>query len=257
MAPSGKGYGLYLVHALIQLANLEVPVAIVTSEANSTSTPLVPKSYLPLVLKGWEIMKTVKFDELQGKTRGPNFVLWLTVLLATALLPTTAMAAPPPAPGEAALARQDATVRIDLAQSVVKAGQTFTVSVMIDGASDLGGFEFTLLFASALVTVESVTVGDFPGSTGRQVITAVGPTIDNQVGTVSLGVVTVGSAPGPNGTGVLSTITLTAQGPGESPLDLQDVQVVNTSAGRTTITVEDGIIRVGFAVYLPLILKDW
>ncbi len=202
-------------------------------------------------------MKTGKFGEFQGKMRRANLVLWLTILLAIALLPTLAMAAPPFSPSEATLARQDPTVRIDLTQSVVRAGQIFTVSVMIDGANDLGGFEFTLLFAPTMVTVDSVTVGDFPGSTGRQVIPAVGPTVDNQAGTVSLGVVTVGSAPGPSGTGVLSTITLTAQGPGESPLDLQDVQVVDTGAGRTTITVEDGVIRVGFAVYLPLILKDW
>ena len=185
-----------------------------------------------------------------------------TILLA--LLPTLAMAAPllaPPAPqswGEkGAATRQGPTMRIDPAESVARAGQTFTVSVMIEEANDLGGFEFTLLFVTTMVTVDSVTVGDFPGSTERMVIPAVGPIIDNQAGTVSLGVVAVGGAPGPSGTGVLATITLTARGRGESPLDLQDVIVLDTNAQRQTTTVEDGVVRVGFAVYLPLILKDW
>jgi hypothetical protein len=148
-------------------------------------------------------------------------------------------------------------VRIEPAELVVGAGQIFTVSVMIDQADDLGGFEFTLLFAPTMVRVDSVAVGDFVGSTGREVIPAVGPTIDNQAGKASLGVVTVGSAPGPSGTGVLATVTLTAQGRGESPLDLQDVLVVDTHAQNQTITVEEGVVRVGFGVYLPLILKDW
>jgi len=127
---------------------------------------------------------------------------------------------------------------------------------MIDEANDLGGFEFTLLFVTTTVTVDSVTVGDFPGSTGREAISAI-RSIDNQVGTVSLGVLTVGSSPGPSGTGELATVTLTAQGPGESSLDLQDGKVVDTTAQRQMITVEDGVVRVRFAVYLPLILKDW
>ena len=49
----------------------------------------------------------------------------------------------------------------------------------------------------------------------------------------------------------------TAQGSGESFLNLQDVTVLDTNAQRQTTTVEDGVVRVGFAIYLPLILKDW
>ena len=198
--------------------------------------------------------------------------VWLTILFALALLPTLAMAAPslsPPAPqpfdfaqgrrwGErGAAARQNPTVRIEPAESVVGAGQTFTVSVMIDQADDLGGFEFTLLFVPTTVTVGSVTVGDFPGSTGRTAI-PVGPTSDNQAGRVSFGAVTVPpDVPGASGTGVLATVTLTAQGFGESPLDLQGVVVLDTHAERETSIVEDGVVRAGSVVYLPLIPKDW
>jgi hypothetical protein len=199
-------------------------------------------------------MKIAKSDEFQGRTQRAAFLRWLTIFLALALLPTLALAAPPLSL-ETDVARQDPTVRIDPAQVTVGAGETFDVSVMIDEASDLGGFEFILHFATATVTVDSVTMGDFPSSTGREIIPAVN-IIDNQAGTASLGVVTVGSVPGAGGTGELAIVTLTAQGSGESVLNLQNVTVLDTNAQRQATTVEDGVVRVGFAVYLPLILKD-
>ncbi len=122
---------------------------------------------------------------------------------------------------------QNPTVRIDPAQSVVDASETFTVMVMIDEASSLNSFEFDLFFITTTVTVDSVTLGDFPGSTGRMIVPA-GPTIDNQAGKVTFGVVTFGSDPGPDGTGDLALITLTAQGVGSSPLNLERVLIVDT-----------------------------
>ena len=171
---------------------------------------------------------------------------FLTILLALALLPTLAMAAPSLSPNETNLTLQNPTVRIDPAESVVGAGQTFTVSVTIDEADDLGGFEFTLLFVTTTVKVDSVTLGDFLGSTGRTV-GLVGPIIDNQAGRVSFGAWTAGSAPGPNGTGALALITLTTQGAGISPLDLQGVLVLDTKAEHQTPTVEDGTVVAGGA----------
>jgi hypothetical protein len=220
--------------------------------------------------------------------------VWLTIvflLLALALLPVLAMAAPSLSPDSrwtgfqreqvssaidpgsdlscvpslsrsraserSSLAALGPTVRIDPAESVVEVGQAFTVSVMIDQADALGAFEFTLHFTTTAVTVDSVTEGDFPASTERMVI-PIGPITDTQAGSVSFGVVTVPpDVPGPDGTGVLATVALAAQGTGESLLDLQDVVVLDTSAGRKTVTVEDGVVRVGFAIYLPLILRDW
>jgi hypothetical protein len=199
-------------------------------------------------------MKIAKSDGFQGRTQRAAFLRWPTILLALALFPILALAAPPLSP-EADVVRQDPTVRIDPAQVAVGAGETFDVSVMIDEANDLGGFELTLHFITTTVTVDSVTVGDFPGSTGREIIPAVN-VIDNQAGTASLGVVTVGSEPGPSGTGALATVRFTAQGSGESSLNLQNVTILDTNAQRQTTTVEDGVVRVGFAVYLPLIVKD-
>jgi len=184
------------------------------------------------------------------------FLRRFIIFLALALLPTLALAAPLLSPAEASVARQNPTVRIEPDQVIVAVGKTFNISVMIEEANDLGGFEFTLHFTTTTVTVDGVTVGDFPSSTGRESIPVVN-VIDNQAGTASLVVVTVGSAPGPGGTGVLATVTFTAQGSGESLLSLQNVTVLDTNAERQTTNVEDGLVRVGFAVYLPLILKDW
>ena len=169
---------------------------------------------------------------------GAPCCVWLTTLLALglALLPTLALAAPPLSPlwlgppgltaAETVLARQNPTVRIVPATAAVRTGETFTISVMIEEAEDLGAFEFTMLFANTIVRVDDITLGDFPGSTGRTVV-SVGPTIDNQAGMASFGAVTAGSAiPGPSGTGVLATATLTSQAAGESPLGLQGVVVL-------------------------------
>jgi len=176
-------------------------------------------------------------------------------------------------------------VRIDPAQSVVNVGETFTVTVMIDEATDLGGFQFDMLFITTTVTVDSVSLGDFLGSTGRRTI-PVGPIIDNQAGRIAFGAATVGNAPGPNGMGALALITLITQGVGVSPLDLQDVMVVDTAAMSQEASVEDGVVIAGGTptptltptatatppptttptptstptwskVYLPLVLKSW
>ena len=183
------------------------------------------------------------------------FLIAVLPLALIAFAPLDGSTLPVPVEAQEAVL-QNPTVRIDPAASVVGAGETFTVAVMIDNASNLGGFEFDLFFDPSTLRANSVTLGNFLGSTGRMVI-PVGPTIDNQVGRVGFGAASIGSAPGPNGTGVLATITFTTQGSGESPLDLQDVMVLDINAQHQTATVEDGVVRVRFAVYLPLVLRAW
>jgi len=131
---------------------------------------------------------------------------------------------------------------------------------MIDEASDLGAFQFDLLYITTTVTVDGVALGDFLDGTGRTVIPVV-PIIDNQAGRARFGAGTLGSAPGPDGTGELAIVTLATQGVGISTLDLQEVQVLDTNAQHQTSTVEDGIVVAGGMtsqeIYLPLVLKGW
>jgi septal ring-binding cell division protein DamX len=141
---------------------------------------------------------------------------------------------------------QNPVVRIDPAESVVGVSDTFTVTVMIDHASDLGGFTFDLLYITTTVTVNNVTLGDFLGSTGRTPLPVIS-NIDNKAGRVSFGAISfvLPKLPGPNGTGELALIGFTAQGEGQSPLALQSVQVVDTDAKEQVVTDEDGAVWVG------------
>ncbi len=211
-----------------------------------------------LILNRWKTPLPGSGDPLRANFHPLKLYVRLTILLALFLLPILSVTATPPSLNGASLA-QNPTVRIDPAQSVVGPGETFTVAVMIDQASSLGGFEFTLWFTPATVTVDDVTLGDFLGSTGRTVI-PVTPIIDNQTGRASFGAASVGSAPGPDGTGTLATITFTAQDAGQSFLDLENVIVLDTHAQHQTATVQDGTVQVAsslYRVYLPLVLKVW
>ena len=148
-----------------------------------------------------------------------------------------------------------AAVRVEPGSSMVAPGETFTVAVEIEGAMDLGGFQLALDFDPAVVQVKEVTLGDFLGSTGRN-IAPLGPEIDNDAGTVMFGAFGFESQPGPGGDGVLAVLTLTAQGMGSSPLHLENAQVADTGGQAQTVMVEDGRVIVGLPqrTYLPLIV---
>ena len=142
-----------------------------------------------------------------------------------------------------ALAQQNPTLRIEPVRSTVTVGQGFTVSVVIDEASDLGGFQFDLRYISATVTADDVTLGDFLGSTGRDII-KLGAKIDNDDGKITFGAASFGINPGPDGTGTLALITFTGQEEGESDLEFQRVRLADTSGNPQTPTVEHGWVRV-------------
>ncbi len=171
----------------------------------------------------------------------PTIKTFLPCVVKRWLSPTASPTLNPAATAASALI--SATVRIEPVQSTVTVGESFTVSVMIDDASDLGAFEFDLLYLPAVVTVDDVTLGAFLGSTGRSVIPVV-PIIDNDAGRTSFGAATIGSAAGPNGTGELAIIHLAAQGEGESSLDLQNVLLLDTLVNRQVATDEDGSVVV-------------
>ncbi len=134
-------------------------------------------------------------------------------------------------------------VRIEPIESTVPVDQSVTVSVMIDDASDLGGFQFDLFYSSTTVAVDEARLGDFLGSAERLTIT-IGPKIDNDAGKVTFGAAGYGSSQGPNGTGALALITFTGLDVGVSDLQLQRVWVVDKAGNPQTYTVEDGSIEV-------------
>lgn len=152
------------------------------------------------------------------------------------------------------------TVRVDPPTSTVQSGDDFTVTVMIDDAENLGGFEFTMVYTPTVVHVDDVGLGDFLESTGRTAIT-VGPVIDNVSGGVDFGGAAFGMMPGPDGTGSLATITLTAVYSGHSGLVLDSVQVGDINGiTQTLAAVQHGAVDVEGAeteVYLPLVIRNF
>ncbi|HID87690.1 MAG TPA: hypothetical protein EYP55_09995 [Anaerolineae bacterium] len=150
----------------------------------------------------------------------------------------------------------DPVVRLDPADSTVAMGDTFTVTVMMDEAVDLGAFQFDLHYAPFIVQVEAFTLGDFLASTGRMVGHV--SRIDNSTGVARFGgySFSFGPQPGPNGSGPLALIRLRGVGGGTSPLDLEGVQVLDTQLNPQVPTVEDGSVTVEHRICLPIALKD-
>ena len=137
----------------------------------------------------------------------------------------------------------DPLVAINPPELVVDPGDTFTVEVVIKGASNLGGYEFKMDFDPRVVQVVDAEDGGFLGSTGRTLV-PLPPIIGND--TFSFGAVSVGDQPGPDGDGTLAIITLEAIGGGVTELDLHDVKVLDVFSGEMPeVTVEDGLVQVG------------
>jgi hypothetical protein len=155
------------------------------------------------------------------------------------------------------------TVSVDPpSSSVDRAGETFTITVMIDDAVNLGGFEFTMVFSPTIVHVDDVELGDFLGSTGRSTL-IVGPVVDGSNGIVTFGGGSYGVAPGPDGAGGLAVVTLTAMEVGHSDLLLQGVQVGDINgAVQDLAAVGNGTVDIlspsllDKPIYLPLIVKN-
>jgi len=116
-------------------------------------------------------------------------------------------------------------------QTVLQSGGVFTVAVWIHNVTDLGGFQFDMVYSPTLVHVTGATLGGFLSSTGRT-SSPLNPVIDNNAGRVTFGGFSFGTQPGPNGDGLLATLDLSPQSTGTSPLTLQN-SLVTTSSGST------------------------
>ncbi len=118
--------------------------------------------------------------------------------------------------------------------SVVPADQTVTIGddvyikIHIDGAVDLGAFEFKLAYDPAKLQFigTSDPLAGFLHSTGRTVF----PTTSLSAGVVAYGEYSTGAAAGPEGAGDLVTLHFQAMATGTSPLTLSN-QIATTTLG--------------------------
>lgn len=132
-------------------------------------------------------------------------------------------------------------VSIEPASVEVGAGDTFQVSLEIRDVANLGAFQLDLTHDPAIVEVENINLGDFPGSTGRAV-NPLGPRIE--AGKVVYGAFSFGDAAGPDGSGTLATITLKALASGQTLLGLENVQVIDISGGRIRASTQGATVTV-------------
>ena len=103
----------------------------------------------------------------------------------------------------------------------MRVGDQFTVTIQVDGATNLGAFEFEFGANPAVAgaTAADIHLGTFLGSTGRTTgelrLASSPPT----PGRPLYGAYSYGAQPGPSGNGLLATVTMLATGPGVSSLD--------------------------------------
>jgi hypothetical protein len=203
-------------------------------------------------MKGSKSSADAAQERQSGRRRYLTLFVWLVgiclsfgvyTLLVNALAHDAAGEAYAPPHSLAAPAQQ--AVIITPTVKPVDLGETFTVAVMIENASNLGAFEFTLTYdATCVVTATDVTLGPFLGSTGRSVF-ELDPTFGT--GIVTYGAASLGATPlGPNGDGVLAIVDLEAgMTKCSSVLHLQDVSVTDIEGHTQSFSTEDGEVIVG------------
>jgi hypothetical protein len=145
-----------------------------------------------------------------------------------------------------AAAQGSAVMRLSAPTEAVPAGTSFEVRVSIEGAANLGSFQFTLGYDPTAVRAESARLGEFLGSTGRSA-NPLGPRINAQTGELTFGAFTLGQQKGPDGQGDLAVITVKALKQGTANLDLRDVQTTDISGITAPATAQGTQVEVAAA----------
>lgn len=114
------------------------------------------------------------------------------------------------------------SVRLQGPQEEIPRNQkTVDLQLMVENVQNLGGFQFILNFDPKILEATGAEVGDFLGSSGREVLCK-DPTIDE--GALRFACVTLRQQPaGANGSGLLATVHLKVRGSGPTDLSLDKV----------------------------------
>jgi hypothetical protein len=144
-----------------------------------------------------------------------------------------------------------ATISIQPSVSAVTAGQVFTLSVEISGATDLYGYQFDLGFNPAILEATSVTEGAFLGTGGPTIFLP--GTIDNVGGSISDNAdILNGPVSGVNGSGDLLDVTFQALAGGSSSVTIFNLIALNSFGQGLTVTTSNATVNVtGSAVPEP------
>ena len=136
----------------------------------------------------------------------------------------------------------------------VRVGDQFAVTIQVEGAANLGAFEFEFGAnpSIASTTVADIHLGEILGSTGRttgELRLASSPTAP---GRPLYAAYSYGAPAGPSGNGQLATITMLATGQGTSSLDLVQAQS-HRRVGRGSICKQHQWRRAGSRQHSPAV----
>ncbi len=119
-----------------------------------------------------------------------------------------------------------------------------TASVAVSNVTNLGAFEFTLGFDPVLLQVNSVSLGSFPNSSGRDFVLW-DPQIDNARGMATVRAFSTGTTPvGPDGCGTLCLVQVMPRAAGSARLTLSGVQVTDIQGVPIPSSVSDGMLSI-------------
>ncbi|MGA2285071.1 MAG: cohesin domain-containing protein [Dehalococcoidia bacterium] len=137
-----------------------------------------------------------------------------------------------------------AAVTIDPAGQNVAPGSTFSVDVRVSDVSNLGAFQFDVVFDPAVLQVQSVTEGPFLKGSGRSTFCM---SNDLAAGTKRYGCASGGTQAGADGSGILATVTFSPLAQAESSINLDQGELYTPIADPIDATWQGGSVRIGQA----------
>jgi hypothetical protein len=166
-----------------------------------------------------------------------RIALSLTVIV-LAVAVTFAVIAAQPAGAAARLAvaapAGTAAVSLNPAAANATAGEALTLTVQVQAAESLGGWELQLGFDPAYVELEAVTPGPLLASTGRTAA-ALGPLAGGGAGQWRLGGYSYGSDAGVTGDGALAYLRLRPLAEGQANLTLSELLLATVQGAQVGV----------------------
>jgi len=134
-------------------------------------------------------------------------------------------------------AQQNPTVSVSPSSVTFPVNQSFTINITLSDVSDLYGWYFQLNWNNSLLEFLNASEGPFLETGGT---TFFDYSLDATDGNVIVYDTLTGSIPGVNGAGTLATLTFEASNVGSCPLDLQNVELADSSDQPISCQVSSG-----------------
>ena len=146
------------------------------------------------------------------------------------------------APSAVAQDQQLARVRIAPQSPTLKVGETATVGVVVDNASDLFSIPFLLRYAPTVISVEDVRYGDFLQAGGQPI--AIVLQADKEHGEAVLSATRQPNTPGVSGSGPIMDIVIKAIAPGTSVLSIVRVSARDSQQRPIQLATSEASVHV-------------